>query len=305
MNANANIVSLKKGPSNLVRPKFSPGLLLRDDDLRTGVDYTRSLSRLLFRSLFGCGVVCGLQVSVRSECGKLIVTVNEGVALNGCGDPIHVPANQEIPIDPTCGEKIPAGMWVSLCRTEKCCAPRSAVCGCEEEDSADVCTREQEMFEIRIEKASLDQNGKLDDNAKPGKCRCICLPMTELPTEEQKKQRQAARAQANTNAAGLQIPSCACVGPCEECYKEHYSGECNCECCKDECVVLAYISVPDLDGQAGVPDMANAKANHSVRRFVRPVLMRDPVVWIEQNGGELCPKPDDAAIRQAKSKKKT
>jgi hypothetical protein len=160
------------------------------------------------------------------------------------------------------------------------------------------------MFEIRIEKANLDQNGKLDDKAKPGKCSCICLPMTELPTEEQKQQRQNARAQANTNAerAGLYIPGCACVGPCEDCYKEHYAGNCDCECGKDECVVLAYIGVPDLDGQAGVPDIANAKANHSVRRFVRPVLMRDPVVWIEQNGGELCPKPDDA--KQPRSKKK-
>ena len=62
MNANANIVDQVTGSSTLVRPRFSPGLLLRDDDLKVGVDYTRELSRLMFRSLFGCGVICGLKV---------------------------------------------------------------------------------------------------------------------------------------------------------------------------------------------------------------------------------------------------
>ena len=75
MNANANIVKQVEGKSTLVRPRFSTGLLLRDDDLTVGVDYTRELSRLLFQSLFGCGVVCGLRVSVTLECGKLLVTV--------------------------------------------------------------------------------------------------------------------------------------------------------------------------------------------------------------------------------------
>jgi hypothetical protein len=34
--------------------------------------------------------------------------------------------------------------------------------------------------------------------------------------------------------------------------------------------------------------------NHSVRRFVRPVLMRDPIVWLEQHPDQqwLCPPPD-------------
>jgi hypothetical protein len=35
--------------------------------------------------------------------------------------------------------------------------------------------------------------------------------------------------------------------------------------------------------------MAAPAVNHSVRRFIRPVLMRDPVAWVEQNGQPLCP----------------
>ena len=115
------------------------------------MEYTRDLSRLLFRSLFGCGVVCGLEVKKPvMSCGKLIVTVNSGVALDCRGDPIHVPTPQSISIDPSCGKKIPPKMCVLLKRAEKSCAPRSAACSCDEEDASTVCTRERDCFEIRI-----------------------------------------------------------------------------------------------------------------------------------------------------------
>jgi hypothetical protein len=274
MNANANIVKMEKGTSNLVRPRFSPGLLLRDDDLRTGVDYTRELSRLLFRSLFGCGVVCGLEVSAEMLCGKLVVTVKSGVALNGAGDPIYVPKNTTITVDPTCGGEIPDNIWVILCRTEKCCAPRSTVCGCEEEESASVCTREQEGFEIRLVKA------------KPEDCACMCplLPIPEPPGEKDQQQQKQ------------QQGECWCVDPCG-CQKDHYAGTCgcnccdaDCKCCDPDCVVLSVLTDTARDtryqnNKVGKDAAAKGNSwipNHSVRRFVRPVLMRDPVVYREQ-----------------------
>lgn len=281
MNANANIVNLAKGPSNLVRPRFSPGLLLRDDDLRTGVDYTRELSRLLFRSLFGCGVVCGLEVSAVMDCGKLVVTVKQGVALNGTGDPIHVPKDTKLVIDPTCGEKVPPDLWVILCRMEKCCAPRSTVCGCEEEDDTSVCTREQEMFEIRV------------IGAEPDKCSCICS-ITELPNAETLKARKESADAMAAKSAKENSWGCACVNPCAPCYRDHYAGTCDCDCCKSECVVLAYVNAPSD---------AAPSVNHSVRRLVRPVLMRDPVVWKEQNGADLClPLPDKVKSKAPRKK---
>ena len=103
MSANSYLATYR-GVSTLVRPRYSPGLLLRDDDLTAGVDYTRDLSRLLFRSLFGCGVVCGLTVSWKENCGKLVVTVDAGVALTCSGDPIYVPKPVSVTLDP-CGEK--------------------------------------------------------------------------------------------------------------------------------------------------------------------------------------------------------
>jgi hypothetical protein len=50
------------GTSTLTRATFSPGMLLQHADLEQLNSYTRDLSRLLFKSLFGCGVICGLKV---------------------------------------------------------------------------------------------------------------------------------------------------------------------------------------------------------------------------------------------------
>jgi hypothetical protein len=269
MTANANVVDLVKGKSTLVRPRYSPGLLLRDDDLKVGVDYTRELSRLLFRSLFGCGVVCGLEVSAELQCGKLVVTVRSGVALSGIGDPIYVPEDTNVIVDPTCGKDIPPKLWVILCRTDKCCAPRSTVCGCEEEDSPSVCTREQETFEIRLVKV------------EPDDCACMC-PEQPIP-------QASGTSDGPPNAAPSE---CWCADPCA-CLKNHYAGECDCQCCDVDCVVLAVLTDmsrdpanPNAAGGTGAGTTTNPWVpNHSVRRFVRPVLMRDPVVFKEQNPG--------------------
>ena len=280
MSANANIIDQVKGNSTLVRPRFSPGLLLRDDDLRVGVDYTRELSRLLFRSLVGCGVVCGLRVSAKLECGKLAITVDPGVALDPLGDPIHVPDSTIVPIDPTCGKDIPSTIWVVLCRTEKCCAPRSAVCGCEEEDSVSVCTREQEGFEIRLVKA------------KPEECACMCEEQLIQSSREVSKESD-----------------CWCASPCG-CLKDHYAGKCLCACCDEQCVVLAVLTNVIEDGRYAGTIRTQAETsgqpwlvNHSVRRFIRPVLMRDPVVFEEQTGiKDPCAKQEPKVPPPAESK---
>ena len=142
MSTKAFLVDPVRGNSTLVRPRYSAGLLLRDDDLTAGVDYTRNLSRLLFRSFFGCGVVCGLKVSVKEGCGgKIIVTIAEGVGLACSGDPIHVPQPVAVTLDPCSGKKIPDKMWVTLCLTDRNCAPRTSLCACDDETS-NVSTRE-------------------------------------------------------------------------------------------------------------------------------------------------------------------
>jgi hypothetical protein len=281
MSANAKALKPVTGNSSLVRPRFSPGLLLRDDDLKQGVDYTRDLSRLLFRSLIGCGVICGLKVSTDFKCDKLVVTVAEGVALDCHGDPIHVPQPQPIPIDPSCGEPISSPLWVVIRRIEKCCAPRSAVCSCDDEETPAVCTREREGYEIRVV-------------TQPPECACLCVeaappvpapapaPVGALalastnPTKA--KQRQAKSAAVAVAETGEATPDeCWCVDPTLPCYQDHYLGVCGCDCADCDCEWVVLAKLNDVSTEKEV--IWNAE--HKVRRFVRPVLMRDPEAWKE------------------------
>jgi hypothetical protein len=222
-------------------------MLLQHEDLEQLNTYTRDLSRLLFQSFFGCGVVCGLQVSGVEDCGQLNVTVQKGLALACSGDPVYVPEpktakTDKEKFDPTKDTQV----WVALCLTKKCCAPRTTTCCSDDDEATSDCTREKDGFEIRIYKARPD-------------CVCGCPPPKDT------KQPGPAPYAEKENF-------CQCVDPEDPCYKDHYAGTCGCTCgecstCDCKCILLASLKV-------GAP--GKWKADHSVRRFIRPVLMRDP-----------------------------
>src|SRR5438067_7390413 len=125
-NANGTLAS-KKDTSTLVRAIFEPGMLLQHEDLEQLTAYTRDLSRLLFRSFFGCGVVCGLVVTPgKDKCGRPCITVGSGLALNCDGDPIYVPKNQVVLVDEHCDPSaVPDTIWVVLCGFSKPCGRRT------------------------------------------------------------------------------------------------------------------------------------------------------------------------------------
>lgn len=229
-----------KGTSKLVRARFGPGMLLQHEDLEQLNAYTRELSRLMFRSLFGCGVVCGLQVGAEAKCGKVTVTVSAGLALDCSGDPVYLPRDQTLTFDEDCLRSDVKSVWVLLCSHTKCCAPRPAVCASDEDETPSVCTRERDGFEIRIV------------SARPP-CICGC---------------------PEGYVAGDRASECGCVDPSDPCYKDHYLGKCGChggeQCdCACECILLARLDKPHYG--------ARWPEDHSVRRFIRPVLMRDPL----------------------------
>ncbi len=205
----------------------------------------------MFRSLFGCGVVCGLVVSVDSQCGKLVITVADGGALDCCGDPVQVPQPQSIPVDSSCDPTFPSCLWVVLCGKRKCCAPRPAMCSADDEELPTVCTRERYAFEIRVVRT------------RPA-CVCGC------PEPEDDYDTKA-----------LPETECGCVYPKLPCYADHYEGKCTCDCgdcsgCDCNCILLARL---DNTGAQQSPDW---KVDHRVRRFVRPVLIEDPQVRCER-----------------------
>lgn len=225
------------GKASLVRPQFSPGLLLQDDDLTLAVDYTRNLQRLLFKTLLGCGVLCGFKVTASIACGKLQIAVEKGVALDCRGDVVELPDNQTLAFDPTCGTAIPPAVWVSICRREQACAPRDALCSPADGEVQPAYTRLREGYEIRA-----------TDGAPAGYCGC---------------------GPRDTREDDCRV----CIArPDDPCYQDHYQGKCPCDCGCGDCLVLAKVTYSNDDG---VPRLA---VDHSVRRFIRPVLMCDPLV---------------------------
>lgn len=253
-------VASHKEKSTLVRPKFGPGMLLQHEDLDLMTDYTQQLSRLMFRSLFGCGVICGLSIETKRECEKEHVIVQSGVGLDCSGYPIQVPKDQRL----TLGDQVSADnnvpLWVVLCGTVTCCAPRTALCASDEDEATSVCTQERDGFEIKV----------VSGVERP-KCVCGC------DAKDQCKETD-----------------CQCVDPTEPCYQAHYQGECGCQCdecpeCDCKCILLARlvpktpedIKIEREKAEIGTLSKAQPsawKADHSVRRFIRPVLMRDPKV---------------------------
>jgi hypothetical protein len=249
MTSNQPLITTVKGMSPLTTAKFGPGMLLQHDDLEQLSNYTRDLSRLLFRSFFGCWVVCGLDIAgdqqpLQPQCGKLTFTLNPGLALDCCGDPVYVPQPQTISIDLDCSSTTLADLWVVLCGTSKCCAPRPAMCSADDQDSPSVCTRERFGFEIRVVSANPT-------------CVCGCPNDPNDPC----------------TSATVDKSGCQCADPTVPCNRDHYAGECSCSCtngsdCKCECILLAHLA----------PTAASASwtVDYSVRCFIRPMRIRDP-----------------------------
>lgn len=255
MNNTNDKVGIHKGTSTLERARFGPGMLLRHDDLEKLNTYTRDLSRLMFQSFFGCGVVCGLVVSAKSDCGKLRVKVTSGLALACSGDPVYVPSDDSFLTDEKLDEQITT-LWVVLCGTKKCCAPRVATCSSDDDEATSDCTREKDTYEICVLRTRPD-------------CACGC------PEQPQNQNATDTAGIPGTDKEG----DCKCVKPYKPlptCYDSHYNGECGCTCgkcsgCDCQCIVLAKLNKP---GEENLP----WRTDHSVRRFIRPVLMRDPQV---------------------------
>ena len=250
-----------KGMSTLVRAKFGPGMLLQHEDLDQMTAYTQELSRLMFRSLFGCGVICGLVVNTDTKCGKVYVTVGAGLALDCSGDPVYVPKDQRFVLDEQCDPKISDHLWVILCGIVKCCAPRTSMCASDEDEAPSACTRERDWFEIRMV------------SERP-QCICGCPePPNHSEGGESKEMQQ-------TQLRSMDKFDCVdCANPC---HTHHYAGECGChcdDCCECKCILLARLEKEE----SGDGENPTWTVDHSVRRFIRPVLMRDPQVKKEKD----------------------
>lgn len=258
---NSHQLKTTSGMGSLQWPVFSPGLLLEDEDLNAGVNYTRNLTRLMFKALFGCGVICGLKVTARLICKgtKLEITVGKGIALDCDGDPLEVPTEQTITYDPEC-EDFPPVIWVTVCYIEKCCRNKDVSCSADE-DGQPKPTRVRAGFVIKLydalPKCACRCGG--DDVPPPAPSQDGCCDDDQPPP-------------ANQPVAGAPQQT---DDPCP-CYSAHFKGECECDCCCN-CVLIAQI-LPlgqpqrDANGQAVAVANPQPAVNFDMVRRVRPVL---------------------------------
>lgn len=250
----------------LERPRYTPGLILEDSDLTAAVDYTRGLNRLLFRSLFGCGVICGLDVTVKEDC-DLVVTVNPGVGLDGCGDPIHLTGQARIRLGKRDGvltddESAPRtrNFWITACNREKYCAPRTLVCDGDDLDCSSQPTRIRSGVEVSV-------------SFETPKCGCRCGTFPENPNAA-KLDRIAKGLRDGQRDEWEEISG----DYAERCHEDHYKkadcapdcgcgSACSCGCC----ILLGWAHWSDDE-----PDRGWQVYHFGVRRFVRPALIPDP-----------------------------
>lgn len=266
-------------PGTIERPLYAPGLILQDRDLTAAVDYTRDLNRLLFRTLFGCGVICGLKVSIRDKC-NLVVTVDPGLALDGCGDPLHLPGSAVITLEERDGVVVPEGstdgprnrqFWIIACAKDRRCEPRPTICDDSLDDTTQA-TRARMATEISV-------------TFDPPKCACGCLDFDAIGDDANREEliaRLRARSNPPPNGNGDNGGDGGGDGdgyqpaqPVNQpCYDSHTKGECpdDCGCgsaCSSGCCVLLGWAIWSSEGWQVF--------HYGVRRFVRPVLLADPI----------------------------
>lgn len=271
MSTNDKIAEPRTGTSGLVRPRYAPGQMLQDDDLTQAVTYTRELNRLLFRSLLGCGVICGLVVSVEEKCGKVVISIAPGVALDCAGAALALTAAQSFVLDPTCKPlpEPPDSICVVIRGHDRSCLPRVASCGCDDDTGA---TRVNEGWELRLVTNCPDCGCGCDSKATPATAESPTLPPVGAGGHKPaRKSGTAAMASAGGGTGGgSPAVDCACVDPTDPCYVDHYAAKCSC-CIDCEWVTLARVFHTTLPNAT----VKTWEVDHSVRRLIRPVLMRD------------------------------
>jgi hypothetical protein len=268
----------KSARGTLTRPRYAPGLLLEADDLTVAVDHASNLSSLLMRSLFGCGVICGLELTGTPICEnrQLLLAVGCGVALDCTGHVIEVGRIEPFLIGDACTLPKPdvANIhWLAVRRREEKCSPRELVCAGDEDVVPMTHTRLVDGFELR-----------LFAGQRPCACGCVSnrpdAPVAGNVTTATGNEQLAAG--AGGAGAAVQPAAQPAAGPVRyiystgagDCYEGHAGGICEgANRCGEGWVLLGMIDIRLAAGNQTI----SATIDHGYRRYVRPVLAPDPV----------------------------
>lgn len=131
-------------PASTEAVAFTDGMLVTAADLRAATQYPLSVMQVLVRSYFGCGIVCGLDVSNPNEqAGRaanpdcppengFIVEIAPGVALGCDGFPVEICSRVKLDLSPDpCGCPVEGAQtrWIAIRRVTSA-EPSGGGCGC-------------------------------------------------------------------------------------------------------------------------------------------------------------------------------
>lgn len=297
-------------PASTEQVTFSDGMLVTAEDLDAAMHYPLAVVQVLLRSYFGCGIVCGLELSdplAASSAGTgraggaaapqgipagagnpdcppergFVVKIDCGVALGCDGYPIELcePVKLDLSPDP-CAPPTQAETvkYIAIRRVTASGAPqRSCGCGPSAEDAGQQCSRLRDHVLIQA----------FDEEALPaGICR---------------------RERVSANAAPDEAESeCACMKHCRHCDR-----------CAEPWVLLGTVRLDD-DGlvQGGINDANDGGGRDGGRLYVKPIAcgcdapagsgmsqemlnqweerykgLVDRIVWLEAKFGPNSPLP--------------
>lgn len=259
---NQTTKNLLSRPASTEAVTFTDGMLVTADDLQAAMHYPLSVVQVLLRSYFGCGIVCGLEVTDPNadrpppedpECETdrgFVIKIAPGVALGCDGYPIELCSEVKLDLSPDpCGCKptAPETRFIAI-RRERAAEPSprggcggGCGCGCGGSGSGDPkqqCTRQRDHILIQA-----------FDAAPKGACMQPPRPLREQ--EECERGEEPER-----KAESL----CECMHHCSDCDR-----------CADPWVVIAVLQV---DGEGIVADTLNSETlvnDEGGRRHVKPI----------------------------------
>jgi hypothetical protein len=229
-------------PSSTEAVVFTDGMLVTADDLQAAMHYPLSVVQVLLRSYFGCGIICGLEVTGPKEREDLIekpgcepergyvVKIAPGVALGCDGYPIELCSEVKLDLSPDpCGCPIEAAQtrFIAI-RRERASEPSSrGRCGCGGGDPQHQCTRQRDHILIQAFDA-------------PPKGACMQPPALH-PADKRES-------------------LCDCLRHCSDC-----------DCCTEPWVVIAVLQIDDKGVVADSVNGAQLVGSEGGRRYVKPI----------------------------------
>ena len=217
--------------------------------------------------------------------------MSPGLALDGCGDPLHLTGTGKIELGRKEGVLPPPGktgspervkdFWVIACAKEKQCGLRELVCDSDDLDSTKQATRTRLGVEISV-------------SFEPPECVCGCRKFDAKEDESERNRRaEVLYGQYFTDeGAEEELEKYHCGEDRFRCHTGHYNdpdcpADCGCgtACSCGCCVLLAWVHWNGRLNKWVV-------LHKGVRRFIRPCLIDDPIDRLKRTD-ESDPAPQD------------